>query len=337
MAPHDPSGRQRPEDEDAFDDLFGDPDPAPAEDTADTADTVHPTDTLEVPPAASIPDEDVPTGEIPVHRRAASQPEVETAPADEDDQPTRIRSTLRDEAASPRDDDVARVPTGWWSTDPVTPDPQPHPRPVPYAGPHQPRPGQQGRPGMGRQGQPERYAPRAAPSGAGVSPRRSGLSPVAIVAVLVGGVLLGALVMLALLGLRGDDEEAAAPPRTVTASPSTPTSSGSSPASSSSSSTSSSPSSSSTTVQRTGRLPAGATSCAGPVEGTRVARGNDVTSCPFAESVRAAYLDEASGGSGAGVSVDVRSPVTDEEYTMRCTGGSVTLCTGGNNAVVYLY
>jgi hypothetical protein len=65
------------------------------------------------------------------------------------------------------------------------------------------------------------------------------------------------------------------------------------------------------------------------------AAGTAVTSCPFAEAVRAQYLRQ--GLRGAPVTLNVMSPVTDEIYVMTCIGSQVVTCTGGNNAVVYLF
>ncbi|MCP9490417.1 MAG: hypothetical protein MSC31_11160 [Solirubrobacteraceae bacterium MAG38_C4-C5] len=58
---------------------------------------------------------------------------------------------------------------------------------------------------------------------------------------------------------------------------------------------------------------------------------NSQTSCPFARVVRDAY--EASGRSSR---VQATSPVTGETYTMTCTSSASTVCTGGNNAAVYI-
>ncbi|HUB35248.1 MAG TPA: hypothetical protein VL972_00350 [Solirubrobacteraceae bacterium] len=55
------------------------------------------------------------------------------------------------------------------------------------------------------------------------------------------------------------------------------------------------------------------------------------TSCSFAENVRSAYE-----GSGAG-DVVAYSPVTHKTYTMSCADGSPVVCTGGDNATVYIY
>jgi hypothetical protein len=58
---------------------------------------------------------------------------------------------------------------------------------------------------------------------------------------------------------------------------------------------------------------------------------NSATSCSFARNVRDAYRD-----SGGASEIDVYSPVTKRTYTMRCSGGVTTVCTGGNNAAVYI-
>ncbi|WP_072806433.1 hypothetical protein [Rhodococcoides yunnanense] len=66
------------------------------------------------------------------------------------------------------------------------------------------------------------------------------------------------------------------------------------------------------------------------------AAGTTITSCPFAEAVRVAYA--GSGQAGAARVVNATSPVTGKSYAMNCSavGGLVT-CTGGDNAVVYVY
>ncbi|GGN71777.1 hypothetical protein GCM10011610_12410 [Nocardia rhizosphaerihabitans] len=86
-------------------------------------------------------------------------------------------------------------------------------------------------------------------------------------------------------------------------------------------------------------LPAGAQPCeSSSASGAfgKAAVGSTVTSCGFAEAVRAAY---ASGGSGTGPrSVVAASPVTGRTYTMNCVPeGKLVTCTGGENAVVYVY
>jgi hypothetical protein len=68
-----------------------------------------------------------------------------------------------------------------------------------------------------------------------------------------------------------------------------------------------------------------------------------VTSCPFAENVRVAYLTQA------GQVVEAYSPVTGQYYDMQCAPGFMATlspsgrivhsvrCVGGNNAVVVLF
>lgn len=69
--------------------------------------------------------------------------------------------------------------------------------------------------------------------------------------------------------------------------------------------------------------------------------GNDVTSCPFAEAVRTAYVralgpkrysDDLVGTQ----KIRAHSPVTKRDYLMTCTDTNPVMCRGGNNAVVYI-
>lgn len=89
-------------------------------------------------------------------------------------------------------------------------------------------------------------------------------------------------------------------------------------------------------------LPTGAQPCdpagAGGTFG-RTATGSAVTSCGFAEAVRSAYAASGTDQSRGGPrSVVATSPVTGRTYTMTCTpDGKVVTCTGGDNAVVYVY
>jgi hypothetical protein len=85
-------------------------------------------------------------------------------------------------------------------------------------------------------------------------------------------------------------------------------------------------------------VPAYSTPCASVFSSPsfgRSAVGSSVTSCEFAEEVRASYLRQ--GIRNGAVSVDAYSPVTGRTYTMNCSGNTVVTCTGGNDAVVYLY
>lgn len=85
-------------------------------------------------------------------------------------------------------------------------------------------------------------------------------------------------------------------------------------------------------------LPPDATHCSSNPVNTPLsnsAAGSDVTSCPFAEAVRGQYLRQSLRSTP--VTLNVMSPVTDESYVMTCIGNQVVTCTGGNDAVVYLY
>lgn len=90
-------------------------------------------------------------------------------------------------------------------------------------------------------------------------------------------------------------------------------------------------------------LPAGAANCTNgqPVTGsfTQSATGSSVTSCGFAEAVRKAYAESAATNvSRSSRSVVATSPVTGRTYTMNCVpDGPLVTCTGGENAVVYVY
>jgi len=91
-----------------------------------------------------------------------------------------------------------------------------------------------------------------------------------------------------------------------------------------------------TTARPPSQPPAGARPCGGSVAGTynRAAAGTQITSCPFAESVRDAV--NASGQQMPRM-VDAYSPVTKKWYPMGCVMESVLTCRGGNDAVVYVY
>lgn len=63
--------------------------------------------------------------------------------------------------------------------------------------------------------------------------------------------------------------------------------------------------------------------------------GSDMTTCPFAEEVRRAYA--GSGAPGQTRIIAAHSPVTKVVYPMTCTvDRGLVMCTGGDNAVVYL-
>ncbi|WP_333618344.1 hypothetical protein [Dietzia sp.] len=85
--------------------------------------------------------------------------------------------------------------------------------------------------------------------------------------------------------------------------------------------------------------PAGASPCSdsGAHLFGRAATGSSVTTCGFANAVRDAYA--GSGAGGGPRTVSAFSPTTGQSYSMYCApaGTNVVQCTGGNNAVVYVY
>lgn len=85
--------------------------------------------------------------------------------------------------------------------------------------------------------------------------------------------------------------------------------------------------------------PSGAYLCSTSGSGSfaRAGAGSSATSCPFASAVRDSY--RASGAGGGAATISAYSPVTGSSYTMYCApaGAGVVQCTGGNNAVVYVY
>jgi hypothetical protein len=90
-------------------------------------------------------------------------------------------------------------------------------------------------------------------------------------------------------------------------------------------------------------LPPGAAAC--PKIYTEVtapfnagARGTPTTTCNFVEQVRwTAYVDHLSSLSPP-TQLWAFSPTTRKQYEMQCiSGGSYLTCTGGEDAIVYLY
>lgn len=82
------------------------------------------------------------------------------------------------------------------------------------------------------------------------------------------------------------------------------------------------------------KVPAGAVRCseASAEQAYASYRGNNATTCAFADSVRKSFI-EAGAKEGE---LKAYSPATKKSYTMTCSGSAVVTCRGGNNAVVYL-
>lgn len=152
-----------------------------------------------------------------------------------------------------------------------------------------------------------------------------------LVLVLVG--LVGGLGYFAVTQLSGSDEPAAAATRPVTEQESRATTA---PAQSTPRPTTPSARPSPTKAPSI-TVPSNALSCPTSARtgelSTSAVVGN--TSCPFAEEVRMAYLQQPERD--ADVSVRAFSPMTKQWYTMSCTGSDVVKCTGGTDAAVYVY
>ncbi len=90
------------------------------------------------------------------------------------------------------------------------------------------------------------------------------------------------------------------------------------------------------TVRAPSAPPADAKPCSGNGMGMyrNAARGTEITSCPFAISVRDAVNNTRQATPAR---VDAFSPVTKKWYPMTCAVEMVLTCRGGNDAVVYVY
>jgi hypothetical protein len=64
---------------------------------------------------------------------------------------------------------------------------------------------------------------------------------------------------------------------------------------------------------------------------SKVSADDKTTSCPFALNVAREYAR-----AGSGTPFSAYSPTTQQSYTMRCANGELIVCTGGNQATVYL-
>ncbi|MEV6275684.1 protein kinase [Nocardia sp. NPDC051832] len=175
--------------------------------------------------------------------------------------------------------------------------------------------------------EPEDPYQRPSARGSIVLPILVGVISVVVVAVVgaVGWQMFGAGNSQPVAETAAEGSSVAATPRPVT--PGTPA-----PQSSSASPT--------TTSGTAVKLPDGAKACStGSSTSTfgRAATGSEVTSCQFAEAVRKAYAESASA-TRAPSSVVATSPVTGRTYTMNCVAqGQLVTCSGGENAVVYVY
>ncbi|WP_324190395.1 serine/threonine-protein kinase [Nocardia cyriacigeorgica] len=181
--------------------------------------------------------------------------------------------------------------------------------------------------------QPDPYAhdPYAHDPYAPQGRRRSVVLPIVIGVLVVAVIAIGAVVGLQMFG--SDDSESTTAQTTAAAPTSAAARTGGATGSARTSTTSARP----TPIA----LPPGARPCGPPatVAFANAAAGTTVTSCEFAEEVRKAYAAAAGGGRGsAPASVVAASPITGRTYTMSCSEQDrLVTCTGGDNAVVYVY
>ncbi|MFF3225367.1 protein kinase [Nocardia suismassiliense] len=160
------------------------------------------------------------------------------------------------------------------------------------------------------------------------------IAVVVIVVVAVVGVV-GWQVFTSTNVAKPTDQQATAPVPTASPQPQAPGSPSAPPV------TSSTPAKTTTAVP----LPAGAKPCTQGDSGsgafTKSATGSAATTCAFAEEVRRAYAEASPGSTpsrNAPRTVVATSPVTGRTYTMNCLSeGQLVTCSGGENAVVYVY
>ncbi|WP_394358734.1 protein kinase domain-containing protein [Nocardia canadensis] len=174
------------------------------------------------------------------------------------------------------------------------------------------------------------YAPDPAWQQRDSRPRRSLLLPILVGVLAVVVLAIGGAIGWRLMSSADSSETTGAAPSSAA-----PAGTGGAPGTTAPRATTAAPTTSAGPVT----LPAGAQPCESDSAGGafgKAAVGTAVTSCGFAEAVRAAYV---SGGTAPGPRpVVAASPVTGRTYTMTCTPeGKLVTCTGGENAVVYVY
>ncbi|MFI6168048.1 protein kinase [Nocardia sp. NPDC051052] len=180
------------------------------------------------------------------------------------------------------------------------------------------------------------YEPEEDPY-ASTGKRRSVLLPI-----LIGVVVIVVVAVVGAIGWQVFSSRNVAPPTEQQAGAPVPTASPQAPAPGSSSAP---PVASSPAKPTTVTLPAGAKPC---IQGTstsgtftKSATGSAATTCAFAEEVRRAYAETTTANTVSREgprTVTATSPVTGRTYTMNCLSeGQLVTCSGGENAVVYVY
>lgn len=162
-------------------------------------------------------------------------------------------------------------------------------------------------------------------------PRRSGTIGVVIGAL---AVLVITAVLFIWLGNRDGEDDQSASPTSTTPAP-TATESPSQPPTTAAPTTPTTAPTTPTAEPTRIELPGSATQC-NNVGGMAVFRGNDQTSCQFAENVARAFGALEQPVTAAVTLADVASPITGRTYDLACDFSSPVRCTGGDNAVIYL-
>ncbi|MFI6041369.1 protein kinase [Nocardia sp. NPDC051321] len=180
------------------------------------------------------------------------------------------------------------------------------------------------------------YEPEEDPY-ASTGKRRSVLLPI-----LIGVVVIVVVAVVGAIGWQVFSSRNVAQPSEQQAGAPVPTASPQAPAPGSSSAP---PVASTPAKPTTVTLPAGAKPCTQGTSAsgtfTKSATGSAATTCAFAEEVRRAYAETTTANtiSREGPrTVTATSPVTGRTYTMNCLSeGQLVTCSGGENAVVYVY
>ncbi|MFD6157887.1 protein kinase [Nocardia sp. NPDC060256] len=163
-----------------------------------------------------------------------------------------------------------------------------------------------------------------------------------VLPILVGVVVIVVIAVVGAVGWQVFSSRNVAHPTEQQAGAPVPTASPQAPASGSSSAP---PVASTPAKPTTVTLPAGAKPCTqgNSASGTftKSATGSAATTCAFAEEVRRAYAETNTANTvsrEAPRTVTATSPVTGRTYTMNCLSeGQLVTCSGGENAVVYVY
>ncbi|MFI6999737.1 protein kinase [Nocardia sp. NPDC050175] len=163
-----------------------------------------------------------------------------------------------------------------------------------------------------------------------------------VLPILVGVVVIVVIAVVGAVGWQVFSSRNVAHPTEQQAGAPVPTASPQAPASGSSSAP---PVASTPAKPTTVTLPAGAKPCTQGNSSsgtfTKSATGSAATTCAFAEEVRRAYAETNTANTvsrEAPRTVTATSPVTGRTYTMNCLSeGQLVTCSGGENAVVYVY